>query len=1037
MNTRSLLLVIYLILFSIVTIQAQIQYLADSVKNRTEGLSSEELRMYPLSDIQHLLQMKSSVYFIQDNAVQTGLFIPNETFSLDGMPVRGIEYLPLMGYSVLGINRYNSLKDGFSPAGRFDFRTGDKPGGPFFKGEFSNSLYGLQTSVRFNKEVKKHEGDTRPIQLFLLGYAKSAKDGGPSFVDNVSINQETRDALQLHPYEQEYLYSDIFSTSFVGSEQTENSRFAKSTAQKDLKLYGKVIIPLGSRTLVKTQSLYSASKGKVDVFNNRLFNYMNNPDFSKYYFDGRISLDHELAHKEGFKLDMHLGIGYDNAGSWQGNDTYGKDFFKYCYIGSYFESIKPGYSYEEVGGEIKYIMNGFMTYGGTFEPNGLNSGLASYVTAMRDRYGEFFWMMDHYHNGFLPDNTASGWVNFDVPVSTYMQQQTGRKQVNGSMDAEIGKNKLTIGFEYRNEEYHENSIDVQRLLYKMDEYCNWQINQLDTDHPTETIIDGCTYVSYSRLYKEEDQTTFDRNLRTRLGLPVDGKEFIMVNSYNYENGTIQYYDDKNLLQTIKVDGNLFDLSLFGPEELLTITNSVGYDVYGKKVSHSHNPLSLLEDGAQTPYSPTNLALWVSYKRKISIINVSAGFRLERFDARQPVMADPLSLYKISTVSETPQLNHNSNAAMDWLVYTNSSYGNVVAYRDGLEWYMPDGGPATSTYLNQSEIRPFLADNDKTGLYKMNFIDYKPVINFLPSLELNLDLSREFYAKVSYNSYTRNPYNNRFKSASIYQFPMSSNPVIENMALKPERFDRMTASTGYMGSKGFSAILSGEFLRYRNAIQFTKVLFAFPKQYYSYENISEDIQIPTMELKLNYQRHWWEGGFVYSHTFLAKDMSVEELNKKKLLGIYIVTSRDLISSYAALKLHHTLEGLSLSTVWHYRGGTPYLIKSGSLLTGKTKSIQSSNDLDLKLLYIWNIGNGDLRMDFYIQVLNLINSRTIYSVYSNTGQPDDDGFLTDPKNQAAINSTVDPDAFRAQYALSLNNPAFYGQARSVWMGVTVSF
>lgn len=166
MKTNSFFLVTYLILFSVVTIQAQDPSLADSVKDRTEVLSADELRMYPLSDIQHLLQMKSSVYFIQDNAVQTGVFFSKETFSLDGMQVRGIEYLPPMGYSGLGLNRYNSLEEGFSPAGRSDFRTADMHD-PFFKGEFRSNFFGMQEHISFSKSIQKHPGDQHPLECYF------------------------------------------------------------------------------------------------------------------------------------------------------------------------------------------------------------------------------------------------------------------------------------------------------------------------------------------------------------------------------------------------------------------------------------------------------------------------------------------------------------------------------------------------------------------------------------------------------------------------------------------------------------------------------------------------------------------------------------------------------------------------------------------------------------------------------------------------------------------------------------------------------
>ena len=95
-------------------------------------------------------------------------------------------------------------------------------------------------------------------------------------------------------------------------------------------------------------------------------------------------------------------------------------------------------------------------------------------------------------------------------------------------------------------------------------------------------------------------------------MPVDGTEYILIDSYDFDNNTIKYYDHNSHLQTLQISSSLLSVDLFSPEELLQNTTTSGYDVYGNKVAHSHDAFSILEDGSAVPYSPTNIAVWLNY-----------------------------------------------------------------------------------------------------------------------------------------------------------------------------------------------------------------------------------------------------------------------------------------------------------------------------------------------------------------------------------------------------------------------------------------
>ncbi|MDP1340745.1 hypothetical protein, partial [Klebsiella variicola] len=62
-----------------------------------------------------------------------------------------------------------------------------------------------------------------------------------------------------------------------------------------------------------------------------------------------------------------------------------------------------------------------------------------------------------------------------------------------------------------------------RLWSLMRGLTNFHIMEIDTDNPFLISYDGIVdTVMYYRRYDELSQRTFDKNLRTKLGLPLDG-----------------------------------------------------------------------------------------------------------------------------------------------------------------------------------------------------------------------------------------------------------------------------------------------------------------------------------------------------------------------------------------------------------------------------------------------------------------------------------------------------------------------------------
>ena len=78
-----------------------------------------------------------------------------------------------------------------------------------------------------------------------------------------------------------------------------------------------------------------------------------------------------------------------------------------------------------------------------------------------------------------------------------------------------------------------------------------------------------------------------------------------------------------------------------------------------------------------------------------------------------------------------------------------------------------------------------------------------------------------------------------------------------------------------------------------------------------------------------------------------------------------------------------------------------------------------------------------VNVYLQVQNLMDAKNIINTYRATGNPEDDGYLTDAASQNAIDSRNDPDAFRHLYSLAVNNPSNYSLPRMFRAGISLQF
>jgi len=119
---------------------------------------------------------------------------------------------------------------------------------------------------------------------------------------------------------------------------------------------------------------------------------------------------------------------------------------------------------------------------------------------------------------------------------------------------------------------------------------NAQLAELDLSNPQlvyqdEVFMDS---IYYYRQYVSQLQRNFDVNLRQKLGLPVNGVDFIDINSFDFNSNSINYYDENQQLHTISVSDPIFSIDMFSVDELLDNGDAKvgyrGYDYTGNRIT---------------------------------------------------------------------------------------------------------------------------------------------------------------------------------------------------------------------------------------------------------------------------------------------------------------------------------------------------------------------------------------------------------------------------------------------------------------------
>jgi hypothetical protein len=760
-----------------------------------------------------------------------------------------------------------------------------------------------------------------------------------------------------------------------------------------------------------------------------------------------------------------------------------------------------------------HLQNGHRDTLVVFERGDLNPESANWTNQY---YNLFEDAEGHYQNideiisgkGLINGMEPTGAYNiFNVPGNRpngYAENTSDQVAVNASFAADFGNHEIQLGLQYqqrKNSAYQNVGI---RLWEAMNGLTNSQLKELDLANPIAVYRDGVYMdtINYNRKYVSTLQRNFDIKLRQKMGLPVNGTDWIDIHSYDFTKNTINYYDANQNLHTKQYWGDLFTMDMFSAEEILyngdPIVTYAGYDYMGNKLTKNPSFDDFFTakdaDGNYTrtigAYKPIYYAGYIQDKFAFKDLIFNIGVRIDRFDANQPVLKDPYLLYPAKTVGEVSKMNgqpvtHPDGMGSDYVVYVDDANNPAVitGYRNGNSWYNAEGSTITDPVrvLDRGNgVQPYLIDPSNKTLQASAFEDYDPQTNIMPRISFSFPISDDALFYAHYDILTQRPASGEVQIDPISYYYLGvtgASGTINNPSLKPEKTIDYELGFQQKINNASSLKLSVFYREMRDQIQQYRLSGAYPKTYYSYTNIdfgtvkgltlTYDLRRSgNARVRFNYTLQFADGTGSDANaasTIIRSDQpnlrTLNPLNfdRRHQFNINIDYRWGSGAEYngpvikrkegkAPLQI---LSNLGANITLTGGSGTPYTQTSKILPFGQMGPIKGSiNGARLPWQFLIN-ARVDKDFNFalnkkktgtfnvYVEFSNLLNTQNVTAVYPATGTADDDGYLTAPEWQNAINQQVDPQSYRDLYSINMNNPYRYSSPRTIRLGVMFNF
>ena len=421
---------------------------------------------------------------------------------------------------------------------------------------------------------------------------------------------------------------------------------------------------------------------------------------------------------------------------------------------------------------------------------------------------------------------------------------------------------------------------------------------------------------------------------------------------------------------------------------------------------------------------------------------------------------------------------------------------IKGYRDTEgKWYNADGvEQANTTAINGTSglPTPYYTTNGLNAIKNRTvgteaFERYTPQIVAMPRIAFSFPIGEKSQFKASYDIIARRPssgwsaqylgYLYMTQLTSLYSWNGINNPN-----LKPERITNYELGFQQALNDNSAISASAYYKETRDLIQIVQYAGADPNpNYYSYDNkdfrtikgvtLAYDLrQTKNIRINANYTLQYAEGTGLSSTTMT--ELIKEGYTTLKMLNpisddrrhefkanvdfrygsgaqyngpVFTRVVTDKETGEKRKKEIKLLENFGVNFMAVAQSGRPYTkaySNSQYTIVGGYRGARLPWGFYFNVVVdkMWpiQVGKRTTYIKADITVNNLFDIRNVLDVFNVTGNPEDNGYLTDPETQQVINAYLDPTAFRDIYSIYLSNNTWkYSNPRTIRVSLSYNF
>lgn len=606
---------------------------------------------------------------------------------------------------------------------------------------------------------------------------------------------------------------------------------------------------------------------------------------------------------------------------------------------------------------------------------------------------------------------------------------------------------------------------------------------------------------YQVKYDGTSQKFFDKQLRESLGLSATGTDFINVDELTPDQFKLEMFSPDDLLNNGAgvVNGGAGWAGYYGYDAYGNKLNyKPSFDDYFNKQDANGN-FSRHIAPYQPIYMAGYILDKFDYRDlKFNVgLRVDRFDANQLVMKDKYLLYDTKTAREVTNLGTHPSNIGNDYAVY---VDDVNNPSKILGYRDGNNWYdangtlVEDPKKTIAEPSSTGKITPYLVNpNDKTISSKA-FKDYTPQIVYMPRVSFSFPISDLANFFAHYDIVAKRPPGGQYTNPSVYQYLATAvQPVIPNPDLKPERtIDYEVGFEQVLSERKNSVLkLSAFYRELRDMIQITRVYQAHPNEnYFTYDNLDFGTVkgfSATYDLRrtngvtfyATYTLQFAEGtgsgatdgfslvssgqpnlrttiplDFDQRHTITANFDYRFGAGKDYRGPVW--TRRKGTDNEKNIQLLQDL-GAHLNVV--VGSGTPYsrqnqVTRSADFTAAQRSTLEGSINgsslpwtyrmdlrVDRNIVITLNKDNAEkkkeTKLQVYVLVLNLLNTKNVVNVYRYTGNADDDGFLASADGQQYVSQQLNPQSYSDLYKVRVANPFNYSVPRRIRLGLLYEF